>query len=376
MRNPAKTSTKITLPNNQQQAKSAHSFPANSKAVTTSEPHTAIRDYRHQRTCREANQSQPATSRKHPNRQIEGRSTRFNGWNPSWNPLGYELNVQSRAKIHLVNWSRSAKRHTHYHEARQVSGSKPAIYDHGQRRQADQRSRHVTKRAAADQHQKACHQKSRDLNQPKLQTMQKSQLLSKPTTRPKMESSIMPTPVTHCIRQQHSHDIAGSPHSTRIISLSLSKAMNQTASPKAASIRREQFDPVGQRNHSITSFSYIINVSRKQQESNGWSCPLAAALTLRGWLIVLMMDKAVGGRHALRASVPVGFAGAADSYVLSLFHCSHGMMRRRFMSLRLRLWVGFAMGSLCWSVLLFLLLSFGAAADLNAPSGVMDDNFK
>ncbi|GMH31914.1 hypothetical protein Nepgr_033758 [Nepenthes gracilis] len=34
----------------------------------------------------------------------------------------------------------------------------------------------------------------------------------------------------------------------------------------------------------------------------------------------------VGGGHALRASVPAGFTGAADSYVLSLFYCSHGKM--------------------------------------------------
>ncbi|GMH31775.1 hypothetical protein Nepgr_033619 [Nepenthes gracilis] len=71
----------------------------------------------------------------------------------------------------------------------------------------------------------------------------------------------------------------------------------------------------------------------------GWSCPLAAAMTLRGWLTVLMMDRgliillymlgapsfggdligcecipglsftlAAGGGHALRASVPAGFA--------------------------------------------------------------------
>ncbi|GMH11682.1 hypothetical protein Nepgr_013523 [Nepenthes gracilis] len=80
-------------------------------------------------------------------------------------------------------------------------------------------------------------------------------------------------------------------------------------------------------------------------------------MSLRGWLTVLMMDRglimllymlgapgfggdligcecipglsftlAAGGGHALRASVPAGFAGAADSYVLCLFYCSHGMI--------------------------------------------------
>ncbi|GMH31745.1 hypothetical protein Nepgr_033589 [Nepenthes gracilis] len=42
----------------------------------------------------------------------------------------------------------------------------------------------------------------------------------------------------------------------------------------------------------------------------------------------LLFTLAAEGGHALRANVPAGFAGAADSYVLSLFYCSHGRICR------------------------------------------------
>ncbi|GMH30781.1 hypothetical protein Nepgr_032624 [Nepenthes gracilis] len=69
---------------------------------------------------------------------------------------------------------------------------------------------------------------------------------------------------------------------------------------------------------------------------------------------------AAGGGHALRASVPAGFAGAADSYVLGLFYCFHGMISCAGLLLPL---VGYAMGSLAGVCCCFLLLSFVAAAD-------------
>ncbi|GMH11675.1 hypothetical protein Nepgr_013516 [Nepenthes gracilis] len=64
---------------------------------------------------------------------------------------------------------------------------------------------------------------------------------------------------------------------------------------------------------------------------------------------------AAGGGHALRASVPAGFAGATDSYVLGGGSSCAGLLLPL---------VGYAMGTLAGVCCCFLLLSFVAAAVL------------